>query len=309
MAKFGQAPLRYSRLAERSRRLGAIAIPFLIVSVFGHYLELYNTEVLLLLLILGSFMGATAIVFAVIALVDLWKEGGKGFANCIWAIAYGTIVLIPLAAATVALYAFPPLNDISTDLQDPPALSAGVRIAPAMDRKLQLMQRASYPDIVPRRFRLPPAELHAAAASVASAMGWETVYELPAGFAEDPTYLVMEARLPFLSVKDDVAIRIQPDEVGTLLDIRSASRFGSHDFGTNARRIRSFLASLDSVLIQNYGITASTPAQEPVLLQFEELEQPQVTPPVSTPQIIFEDVNPWAGENGTTPMPQSKPGQ
>ena len=304
MTNFGQAPLRYSRLAERSRRLGAIAIPFLLISVFGHYLELYDTEVLLLLLILGSFMGATAIVFAVIALVDLWKEGGRGFANCAWALIYGLLVLMPLGAATIALYAFPPLNDISTDLRAPPALTSGAGLAPEIDLKLQLMQRASYPDIVPRRFRLPPEELYSAAASVAAAMGWETIYELPVNFADDPAYLVMEARLPFLSIRDDVAIRIQPDEVGTLLDIRSASRFGSHDFGNNARRIRKFLASLDNVLIQNYGIAVSIEEPETLLIEFGEAEK---SLPVTSPQIMFDEVNPWATEEGTTPRPQLKP--
>lgn len=300
-------PLRDSRTAQRSRRIGAVAIPFLILSVAGHYFELFDTEVLLVLLVLGFFMGATAIVLAVIALVDLWKDGGKGFFNSLLGTFYGSIVLLPLFVATVGLYLFPPLNDISTDLSEPPALVAGERIGDTIESNMQIMQKASYPDIVPRRFRLPPPELHNAASSVASSMGWEVIYELPAGFPDEPTYLLMEARMPYFSLRDDVAIRIQPDRVGTLLDIRSASRFGSHDFGTNARRIRTFLSNLDKVLLQSYGITASVGDLGLVL---EEGEAPRFNKGSVALEVPFELPLSFTNlfkERGGAPMPAHKP--
>ena len=51
--------------------------------------------------------------------------------------------------------------------------------------------------------------------------------------------------------KDDVVIRIRSHESGTCLDIRSASRVGSSDFGANARRIRTFLSELNNHLKTN----------------------------------------------------------
>jgi hypothetical protein len=59
-------------------------------------------------------------------------------------------------------------------------------------------------------------------------------------------------------------IRVTPMGQGTRIDVRSASRVGTHDLGANASRIRSLLEDLDDVV-------SSTP---------EPRQQPQVkTPP------------------------------
>jgi uncharacterized protein (DUF1499 family) len=48
---------------------------------------------------------------------------------------------------------------------------------------------------------------------------------------------------------DDVTIRVRPASGQRLsVDMRSSSRVGKADFGTNARRIGGFLAALDSAL-------------------------------------------------------------
>ncbi|GHB21164.1 hypothetical protein GCM10007094_06550 [Pseudovibrio japonicus] len=307
-----QLPLRHSRTAMRGRRIGAIAIPFVLLSVAGHYLELYSTEVLILLLVLGFFMGAAAIVTASIAVVDLWNEGGKGFTDCFFGTLYGSIVLAPLFLAALGLYLFPPLSDVSTDLEEPPGLIAGDRDDQPIGPDKQLMQKASYPDIVPRRFRLPPRELHYAVASVVSNLGWEVLYELQASAPDEPSYLLLEARMPYFSLKDDVVIRIQPDRVGSLLDIRSASRFGSHDFGTNARRIRGFLTSLDQVLLRNYGTTAHVDAPEPVRYDGSALSRarlPETIPPLEVSLTDQASISYTLRKRGSVPIPPKKPAQ
>jgi uncharacterized protein (DUF1499 family) len=44
--------------------------------------------------------------------------------------------------------------------------------------------------------------------------------------------------------KDDVVIRIAPEGSGSRLDIRSESRVGVSDLGTNAARVGAYLAEL-----------------------------------------------------------------
>jgi len=57
------------------------------------------------------------------------------------------------------------------------------------------------------------------------------------------------ARTPVFRFSDDVEIRIGLDEnAQTRVDLRSASRKGSSDLGTNARRIARFLKHLDKRL-------------------------------------------------------------
>src|SRR3546814_20390161 len=43
---------------------------------------------------------------------------------------------------------------------------------------------------------------------------------------------------------DEVVIRVAPTETGAVVDLRSRSRIGRGDLGTNAARIRSFLDDL-----------------------------------------------------------------
>ncbi|MFZ1813301.1 MAG: DUF1499 domain-containing protein [Rhizobiaceae bacterium] len=52
-----------------------------------------------------------------------------------------------------------------------------------------------------------------------------------------------------LGFRYDVAIQITSEPEATLVDMRSASRFGEHDFGINAAMIRDFLADLDQSLL------------------------------------------------------------
>jgi hypothetical protein len=51
-----------------------------------------------------------------------------------------------------------------------------------------------------------------------------------------------------MGFRDDVVIRIAPLGQGTRIDMRSASRFGNHDLGANASRVRSLLEDLDDVI-------------------------------------------------------------
>ena len=44
--------------------------------------------------------------------------------------------------------------------------------------------------------------------------------------------------------KDDVVVRIRPEGQGSRVDVRSVSRVGGSDVGTNARRIRAYLDRL-----------------------------------------------------------------
>jgi uncharacterized protein (DUF1499 family) len=98
-------------------------------------------------------------------------------------------------------------------------------------------QRAAYPDIVPIRLAVPPAEAFRRVDRVAMALGWEVVARAPA-----------EGRLEAVDITDwfglegDIVVRIRAEgTTGSRIDIRSKSRLGESDFGANARRIRAFM--------------------------------------------------------------------
>ena len=61
------------------------------------------------------------------------------------------------------------------------------------------------------------------------------------------------ARSPILGLADDVVIRILPEPSGARIDMRSSIRWGDHDLGRGARRIRAFLDDLDKAVTETYG--------------------------------------------------------
>ncbi|HKY59817.1 MAG TPA: DUF1499 domain-containing protein [Gemmatimonadota bacterium] len=98
-----------------------------------------------------------------------------------------------------------------------------------------------YPDLQPLDVPLGPGPAFAAALAAARSMpGWTIVSTEP-----EAGEIRAEARTPRLGFIDDVRIRTRPlSGGGTRIDVRSTSRLGICDFGTNARRIRSYLERL-----------------------------------------------------------------
>lgn len=105
-------------------------------------------------------------------------------------------------------------------------------------------------------------DLHAAAREVVERNGWTLVSEIPPDLPDAPTRLQIEVRTPFLQLAEDVVLRIRPDRVGALLDIRSASRVALPDLSGNADRIRDLFRQIDEVLLETYGDIASEPVLE-----------------------------------------------
>lgn len=62
------------------------------------------------------------------------------------------------------------------------------------------------------------------------------------------TYVEAIARSTVMGFSDDVVVRIIDEDEGALVDMRSASRWGVHDLGANASRIKAFLRDLDAAL-------------------------------------------------------------
>ena len=61
-----------------------------------------------------------------------------------------------------------------------------------------------------------------------------------------------------MGFREDVVIRVSPLGTGSQTDIRSASRFRFHDFGSNASRVRALLEDIDDQVA-----TLAERAQEP----------------------------------------------
>lgn len=140
----------------------------------------------------------------------------------------------------------PRVHDITTDLENPPAFVAILPLRAHAPNSsvyggpaVAAAQRIGYPDIAPALLNLPPARAFGVAEQVARAMGWEIV-------STDQAHGLIEATdtTRWFGFKDDVVIRVGASPGGSRVDVRSVSRVGGSDVGTNARRIREFLRRL-----------------------------------------------------------------
>lgn len=156
----------------------------------------------------------------------------------------GLILSLPVAglgvAFEIAARTTPPINDISTDTEDPPVYWFTVTPTdyPAQNAA---PQRSAYPNVRPLVLPIPVEDAFAEALALVETRGWE-------GLSADPAENQIEAiaRSRVFGFEDEVAVRVTDVEAGSRIDMRSRSRIGQIDRGANARRIEAFLAELQA---------------------------------------------------------------
>jgi hypothetical protein len=198
--------------------------------------------------------GALAIgaVGLVVSLVGLFltrrPSGAPGFGVALAGVVLGALVAGYPAAQITKARRVPPIHDVTTDVANPPtfvALAQARRAAPnGLDYAggdVAEMQKRAYPEVVTLRSALAPADLFARAAKAAADDGWQVVEAAPQDGRIEATATTM-----MFGFKDDIVIRIRAADKGSELDMRSMSRIGKSDVGTNAARIRAFMEKLRS---------------------------------------------------------------
>ena len=142
----------------------------------------------------------------------------------------------------------PPMHDITTDVDDPPAFVAWTLREDNLEPVFQSMEewramhRAEYPDIKPIVMRQSPTEVLAIARALAEQRGWTITDSNPqAGRLEAIAYA------GYIRFRDHVVVEVTPiDDGSTRVDMRSTSEVGVSDLGYNARRIEEFLTALSN---------------------------------------------------------------
>ena len=194
------------------------------------------------LLLAGGFLAAA--VSGLLLVLRMLRKTGLRDREAAAALAATVVVgAFPLAALLSGGGA-PPIHDITTDTDNPPAFVAAVPLnAPGRtdyDPAVAEQQLAAYPDLAPAMLPAAPAAAFDRALAVVGDMGWELL-------ADDAGDLRIEAtdRTFWFGFPDDVVVRVTADgEAGSRVDVRSLSRVGGGDLGVNARRVREFVAAL-----------------------------------------------------------------
>lgn len=254
-----------SRAAGWSRRTGAFSAVLLLTVWVGHRYGLVETPAFLWVLAIVALLAALALLFAGLAFSRLWNFGDRGGRDLTAGTLLALLVLVPYGLVAYWTAIYPPLWDISTDMDDPPMLDAAAaartrdmnRIGPPTpgERRLQL---ENYPLVSERSYDSPFDVVLGAVNAVLDRRGWHVTAPPPPTEGQSGITIEALASSFVLGLPADVAIRVTAGGDSTVVDMRSASRYGRHDLGDNAARIVDFLGELDQEVA---GQAGGTPAE------------------------------------------------
>jgi uncharacterized protein (DUF1499 family) len=266
----GDEPM--SRLAAWSGRLALFALAVAALSIV-----IVRSGILEIVPALATF--AAALIFAALAVllsflgfVAIWRQGLSGLGSAMLGLILGLLLLAYPGYLGYRASKLPAISDITTDPDNPPRFDVLARLRPR-DRidypggAVAQAQRAAYPDIAPLQESVPPKPVYDIALALVGKRKWHVVDARPPATGRRDAVIEAVARTPIMGFRDDVVIRVSATGDGARVDMRSASRYGLHDFGANAARIRSLLEDIDDAV-------GSTP--EP---RAEKKPQPPQRPP------------------------------
>jgi peptide-methionine (R)-S-oxide reductase len=267
-----------SRVVLLGACLVALSAFLLLLAPVGYRLGFLSLRLALLTVLRwGAYLAIAGAVVSVAGLVIILlrsKELRRGAALGVISIV-AAVALIAIPGRFRLGQPAPPIHDITTDAQNPPEYVAVLPLranAPNTTEyggeKIAAQQRRAYPDIQPLALSEPPARAFERALAAVHEMGWELVEANPDDGrieATDTTF--------WFGFKDDIVIRVTPAGGGSRVDIRSLSRVGGGDAGTNAKRIREYVEVLQEGRV--VGRESNMPQPPPATSgKIERLEKP-----------------------------------
>jgi hypothetical protein len=249
--RFADEPV--SRLAIWARRCAFFSLAAAMLSIL-----IVRSGILEIEPALATF--AAALVFAVLgivlafgAFIVIWKDGIRGMGHAFGAIGIGLALLAYPAYLGARAYNLPMINDVTTDALDPPRFDTLARVRPRGTAEYAglyaaELQRRAYPEVEALTVNAAPRDAYDAAMAMIVRRKWRVVVDRPPLPPRRDGVIEAVARTPIMGFREDVSLRVRREEDGSRIDVRSASRYGRHDFGVNAARIKSLLDDIDDRL-------------------------------------------------------------
>jgi hypothetical protein len=261
-----QPDARYCSVAIWAMRIGLFSAAVVLVGIVSHRLAGLSTPTALNLFKLGFAGAAFALLLSAGAAIRIWLTGQPGAgAAFIGAMASLGVLAWPATYVFMARD-LPRINDLTTDMSEPPPFKAlakrrgpGANPADYPAARFAVLQAQGYPDLRPMFVERSAEEVFDLVAdAVRSELKYDVVAEVaPGAGPEQPGFIEAVDRTLILGFYDDVAIRVTGDKYRSRIDVRSASRYGQHDFGRNAARVRAILRVIKT------GLESSVPGMPP----------------------------------------------
>jgi uncharacterized protein (DUF1499 family) len=256
------------RLAVWSKRLGWFAVTVTLLSVLVVRSDILEVQPALVTFAAALGCAALVIFLALNSFVIIWKKGCKGLSHAIIAILLGLALLAYPSYLAFLGSKLPMINDITTDPANPPQFTVLAHLRPHGSNdypgaKAAALQKSAYPDIVPLQLDVKPLVAYNMALKAIAKRNWHVVNARPPELQHDG-FIEVVAHTPIMRLRHDVVVRLDASNNGTRVDVRSASRFGVSDFGTNAKRVRALLDDIDDAA-DSMPETVAEPEKKPVV--------------------------------------------
>lgn len=242
-----------SQTAVWALRLGLFALVAALLSLLMINLDMLEIKSALATVAGVLVFAVAAILLAFGAFIVIWRQGTEGFGSAALALFIGTVLLAYPAFLAVQAYRLPAITDVVTDPDDPPRFDTIVQLrrnansATYPGRAVAERQRAAYPDIEPLVVTSTPRQAYDTMLAVMTKRKWLILGERPPAARREGSIEAV-ARTMVMGLREDIVVRIRTDGEGARIDMRSASRYGAHDLGSNASRITKLLEEVDEIL-------------------------------------------------------------
>lgn len=231
------------------------SVQLALVGLVLHRFFSLSTPVTMHLFATAMLGAACAMLLAALAFVVIWRLGRSGA----WSAAAGFFTGVLLLAWPLAYLPFymtlPKLADVTTDPAAPPRFIALVKqraadanTADYAGTGVAKLQAEAYPDLKPVIIPRPANDTFEMIGDVVRRFRWQIAAEQAPQGKGRPGYIEAADRTLILGFTDDIVIRIDGDAKETRIDVRSASRYGTHDLGRNAQRVRKLFAEIRTQL-------------------------------------------------------------
>lgn len=240
--------IRTSKAAVAARRLGALAVPLVVLAVALHHLRLVDGTLFLVAILGAGLVAALAVLVALIALVRLWYSGDRGWDLALAGLFLGVLCLVPYGYyGSLALH-YPPVTDIATASRDllPLTFDPAMATMPPPRTLSPAAMAKTFPNVEARTYPLDVATTSALAQRIVADNGWTVTYLREPGEGQGARINAQIVTWP--GWREEAVVLVSPSPEGVRVDMRSASLNALHDFGANGKRIEAFLAALDEAV-------------------------------------------------------------
>jgi len=227
--------------------------------------------------------------FALGAFAVIWTDGLRGLGRAFAAMGIAIALLGYPSYLAYRATSCPGSNDITTDPIDPPryeALAGCDRAKPIRSPMRGSMppsrQRAAYPNIEPLDEDATPEVGLQGRARRHHKRKWIIIDRRPPQPTRREGHIEAVARSLIMGLRDDIVVRVRGGNDGSHIDIRSSSRFGSFDFGSNAERIRRLVDDIDDAIGNEKPEPAVLPVKKPPAVQPKSNEPKRDQPTATT---------------------------